>query len=420
MSSQETNNSATMEQTSMTRQMKTNLKIFISGLLFSNFGDSILFIVMMVWAKELTGYAAIGGIMSWLTTFPKLFGPYFGALADKKGPRSIVVASSVIVAVELLVAAVVLFFFPSVVVLFISCAIYGLVCAALDPATTSLFPRLFAGNKSLFFQAQSASTGINSIFNIFLPAVGTTLYLLFGGVAVLIITAVSLVLSAVTFSKLKIQDLPITESTEDAAEKGKVLKPLKQGWSIICGNKILTNTLVIYFFTSIVLGAIQAPSLAYMSDNLHLDSATLGFILTLQGLGVPVGAFLVQVIQKKVPLEIIQGVALFLTAAMLSLWLLNNLYVTVVGTVVLGISFGSYLVSYGALMQFNTPEDHMGLVMGTTGSISILANTIGIAGSSLLLTAITGHTILGLCVIGFLIIALLQIFVIRSQRKAVA
>ena len=81
---------------------RRDARIYLSGQLFSLFGDSSLWLAMGIWVKTLTGSNAQAGLVIFFFTAPSLLAPALGLLADRVRRRPLLLAVNTLTAAAVL------------------------------------------------------------------------------------------------------------------------------------------------------------------------------------------------------------------------------------------------------------------------------------------------------------------------------
>ena len=63
-------------------------RIFLFGWSLSSFGDSAMFLVLGIWAKDLTGSNAAAGLVFFVLTLPSFLAPIAGLWVDRLKPTA--------------------------------------------------------------------------------------------------------------------------------------------------------------------------------------------------------------------------------------------------------------------------------------------------------------------------------------------
>jgi MFS family permease len=75
---------------------RRDTRIYLSGQLFSLFGDSSLWLAMGIWVKTLTGSNAAAGLVFFFFTAPSLLAPALGLLADRVRRRPLLLVTNIL------------------------------------------------------------------------------------------------------------------------------------------------------------------------------------------------------------------------------------------------------------------------------------------------------------------------------------
>ena len=82
-------------------------RVFLAGWAVSTFGDSAMFLVLGIWAKDLTGSSSAAGLVFFVLVAPSLLAPLAGLVVDRVPRRPLLIAESLVMAAAVLLLLVV-------------------------------------------------------------------------------------------------------------------------------------------------------------------------------------------------------------------------------------------------------------------------------------------------------------------------
>lgn len=129
-----------------------NLLLLMQGQFVTNLGSQVYDIAMLLWVKELTGSAALMGLVMLLTGLPEaLLAPFGGMIADKFGRLRVIILSDVIsaLAVGFVLVVIVSGVGPgfAIAALCLGNVVLGISAACFGPAVSALIPALVPEEK---------------------------------------------------------------------------------------------------------------------------------------------------------------------------------------------------------------------------------------------------------------------------------
>src|SRR6266536_353447 len=129
-------------------------RIFLLGSCLSMFGDSAMFLVLGIWAKDLTHSNSAAGLVFFVLVLPSLFAPLAGLVVDRVRKRPLLIGVNCVMA-----AAVLLLLFVhdrgDLLLIYVVAGLYGGAGAILGSARsaflTVMLPRELLGDANAVF-----------------------------------------------------------------------------------------------------------------------------------------------------------------------------------------------------------------------------------------------------------------------------
>lgn len=173
------------------------------GWVFSNFGDSVLFLTAAIWVKQLTGSDAAAGLVFAALGLPALLAPFTGRLADRYRRRPLVNMNNICAAVVVLALLLVrdtrdLWIVYTVIVIYSNTAY--ITAAAQSGLLRDLLPdRLLA-------PANGILSSIDQGRRIASPLLGAGMLALWGMDSVVLLTVACFLTAAAVLATLKLKE----------------------------------------------------------------------------------------------------------------------------------------------------------------------------------------------------------------------
>jgi len=264
----------------------------LAGWSVGNFADSVLFLTLAVWAKDLTGSSSAAGLIFLVLAAPVLLAPAIGLLADRMSRKLLLVLGNLLAAV--VTATLLLVQVPADAwLLYVVTFAYGTLGYINGSAQGGLVRDMLPAD--LLGPANSLLVTIDQGLRILTPAVGAALYVLWGGHALALAVSGMLLLAAVLLSLVR-----VTESPASAAVHGE------GGWAqITAGLRHLRTVplLVRMVITSAVafgvVGFFDTAMFELVEKGLGMEAAFFGVLMSIQGAGSVVGGLTASTVLRR-------------------------------------------------------------------------------------------------------------------------
>jgi len=344
---------------------------------FTNLGDSALYLMAAVWVKELTGSDVQAALVFVCLGIPALLAPFLGLLADRVSRKLLVVVTNAVL-VPVVLSLLLVRTPAQVWIVYAVILAYGaagyLTAAAQSGIIRSMLrdDQLAAGNGTL--------STIDNAFRLIAPLIGTGLYVALGPHAVVIMTASVFGIAAVIFSALPVARQAPSREQDAGGIVRELIAGFAQLWRVN-DLRMLTIAVVIAFGATGLLNVIVFPLL----DGLGVDPAMIGVLVPIQGAGAVVGGIL----SAKIVTTLGEARAAALGMALLGLgtacFLVPVFALAVVGMVVMGLGIPVAAVAFVTLRQRVTP-DHLQGRTAAAGNVAfnLPQTALSVAGAGLL------------------------------------
>jgi DHA3 family macrolide efflux protein-like MFS transporter len=366
--------------------LNTNIRLLWQGQLVSQLGSQAYSIAMMFWLMEMTGSSGVMSLILIMTILPSvLIGPFAGVVADRYCRKKIIVITDVIRGFMVLpVAAMMYADVQNTAVAITIFGFTGMICgcchAFFSAAIQASIPD-FAGPDKLMktnalFQSTSQVTGILG------QALGGILFRVLGAPLLILLDALSFLLSAISesFIKMPVKDGGAKKVIHKAGFGG-YKSSIIEGFDFVKGVPGMLAT--IFFAAGINFFAAQVMVMLpfYVAGQLALDAHWYGFLLASMGVGTVLGSvFVAQLKIKPAHRASVIILSMFMLAS--GYVLLGNSFIgwwSLLCMILVGICIGVFNLTTLTLLQTITPSEFRGRVMSLMMSFSGLSLPLGLA-----------------------------------------
>jgi MFS family permease len=351
-------------------------RVFLLGWGLSMFGDSAMFLVLGIWAKDLTDSNAAAGLVFFVLALPSLFSPLAGLVVDRMRKRPLLIGVNLFMGVAILLL---LFVHDrgDLWVIYVIAGLYGATGSVLYSARsafmTQMLPRDLLGDANAIFAT------IREGLRLVSPLLGAGLYAAFGGGVVAIVDAVSFAAVAVAITFVRTPELrPVRDEhhflTELAAGVRHVFAtlPLKQ--------IVLTTGVCL-----LVVGFAETLIFAVVDEGLHRQPSFLGVLESLQGVGAILGGITAARALRHFGDVRLVGIGMALFAAGDGTFATPSLPLVSFGFALAGFGLAWLIVGFVTSIQVRTPQRLQGRVASAADTMISTPQTVSIAlGASLI------------------------------------
>ncbi|NYE18479.1 MFS transporter [Microbacterium immunditiarum] len=346
---------------------------------FTNLGDSALYLMVAVWVKQFTGSDVAAAFVFVALGVPAILAPFIGMIADRVSRKRLLVANNV--AMALIVLSLLLVDGSSqlwliYVVIFLYSA-GGYVTAAAQSGIIRGMLRddqLASGNGVL--------STIDNGLRLISPLIGTALYVAFGAHAVVLLTASCFAACAVALI-----GLPVGDAAPEHTESRGYVRELVAGFEHIfriVPLRRLTFAIAVAFGATGLMNVIIFPAL----DAMKADAAAIGWLVPLQGVGALVGGILSATLVTRLGEGRAAALGLVMLALGSALLPLGSLPIAACGMVVAGFGIPITVVGFATMRQRLTPDALQGRTAAAANvSINVPQTAVSIVGAGLLAIA---------------------------------
>jgi MFS family permease len=356
-----------------------NARLFLAGWSVSTFGDSAMFLVLGIWAKDLTGSNSAAGLVFFVVIVPSLFSPLAGLVVDRVERRPLLIGESVVMA-----CAVLLLLFVhdrgDLWLIYVVAAIYGIggtvAFSARSAFLTVMLPREQLADANAILQ--SVREGLRLIA----PIAGAGLYAVIGGGAVAVLDAATFVVVAVALSFVRVPE------TRPEPEESHFLTELMAGIVHVFRTLPLRQIILTTGVCVLFVGFSETLIFAVIDEGLHRSPAFLGVLEPAQGLGAIAGGLSAAWALRRLGDVRLVGIGMALFALGDFAFVSSHVVVVAAGFTVAGAGIAWVIVGFGTSIQLRTPARLQGRVASAADTMISTPQTVSIALGALLVTVV--------------------------------
>ena len=345
-----------------------NFVKLLLGQTFSNFGDAVFRISIVLYVYSITGSKTEMTLVLAAQTLPWiLIGPITGVFADRISRKSIMVSADILRVVSIVAIPFIHNIYPLLIIAFLD----GIGSASFAAPRSAAIPEM-VGLK-LYVKAISISRLIFQTFAVLGPLIAAPVYAFFGP-PTFWITSGCYLLSAVVIC---LTSIPSASREKEELTIKTVFSDLKEGVNYIFTHKIIKVLMVL--FTVLIIGSSFAGPLLYPwifeirhGGNLELENLAqteYGIIGAVIALGTVLGNLLFGKFEKKIgrPRAIVFG-SFSLVVYYLIFMFTNSIYVIGVFGFIMGVLNGMMSLSTNAYFAEEVPNEVRGRAYSATNA----------------------------------------------------
>ncbi|MFI8916771.1 MFS transporter [Streptomyces sp. NPDC053513] len=333
----------------------------------STIGDSVYYLALS-WSAVSSGTPAQAGLVMAVSAVPRaLLMLGGGVVADRLGPRRVVIASDAVRALVVLGLAATLFLAsPGLWALAAVALVFGAVDALFLPAVGALPPRIAARDQLARVQ------GMRGLAHRSGAVLGAPL----GGLAVAVggpatafgVAGVLFALSLPLLSALRLRPLP----TVDEARDGTALRDLADGLRYLRGHRVLGPLMIVVFLGDLGFVGPLNVGLAVLSEQRGWGASGIGWILAGFGTGAGAASLLLAVRGRVPRAGAVSGWTMAVGAVSIAaLALTPRLPVAAALALSVGLLAGLSGALCNALVQTECDPAHLGRATAVSGLASL-------------------------------------------------
>jgi MFS family permease len=351
-------------------------RVFLLGSAVSMLGDSAMFLVLGIWAKDLTDSNAAAGLVFFVLVLPAVFSPLAGLVVDRVRKRPVLIVTNCLIGLALLLL---LFVHDrgDLWLIYVVAALYGsagvVLFSARSAFMTVMLPRELLGDANAIFSTVREGLRLLS------PLIGAGLYAAFGAGVVAVADAATFGVFALAIAFVRAPEAKPTR------EDSIFLTELGAGIRHVFATLPLRQIVLAAGACLLVVGFAETLIFAVVDSGLHRPTSFLGVLESLQGAGAIFGGLTAAVALRRVGDVRLVGIAMLVFAAGDATFALPSLPLVCTGFFVAGFGAAWLIVGFMTAIQLRTPQQLQGRVASAADTLISTPQTVSIAlGASLI------------------------------------
>ncbi|NYV75702.1 MFS transporter, partial [Streptomyces sp. UH6] len=357
-----------------------NVVLYLSGVVVSGFGSSVMALVAGVWAKSLTGSDSLAALTTFCVWAPMLLGPLIGTLADLGRRRPLLIWTNLGMAAVLLPLLAVRSG-DRIWILFAVLTVYGVSTVLLDAAEAALVAT--AVPEQLRGDFNGLRMTANEGMKLVAPLLGALLFVRFGGPAVVLLDAATFVLAALAFALVRVSE----PSARPAGTRRRGARTA-EGIRFLRRHPVLWRLVPAGAVTMGMAGVNGASVYAVVDAGLHRPPAYAGVLYAVQGIGSVVVGLFAGALLRRMPERVFAAAGIMLFAVGVALRVVPSLPVVLFAGVLIGAGLPCVLIAAMTAVQRETPDDLLGRVAATANTLLFAPNAVALAAGAGLLALV--------------------------------
>lgn len=360
-----------------------NFTLLWAGQTISTLGDWILLAALPVWVYQVTGSGTALGAMVFFETLPLLVvGPVAGVFVDRWDLRRVMLASDVLRGLTVL-----LLLFArtpdTVYLVFVVGFVEASLASFFWPAREAALPALVAEEQLV--SANSLFQSATFLMRLVGPAVGGALVGTVGAGPAFAVDAATFFASALAIGALRLPprgesvEPPLERVTGDGRVAG-VYRELVDGLAVIRASRILSSVLGVWSLLMFSAGTIAALLVVFVEEALGAPASYYGYLLSVQGLGMLVGAVATGSVGDRYrPTRIFKGGLLLFAPLFLAAANAPNVTWAAPLVFLIGAMMSSVSIADQTIFQQQASEAYRGRILASNDAATSFATLIGVA-----------------------------------------
>lgn len=379
-----------------------DFRLLFLGTSASAVGDSLLFLVLAIWVKDLTGSDSAAGLTMFCLGIPYLLSPLAGLLVDRVRRRPFLVGANLVNAIFLVPLAFV-HDAGDVWLIYLTAVLLGLGGIVDGPAINGLMKALLPDE--LLADANGANQTVRQGLRLVGPLLGAGIFTMAGGFAVAMVDLAGFLLAALAIGFVKVSERRPEPSTSAWRTE------IASGFTRLLADVALRRAAAGMFLAACAFGAVESVSFALTDKGLGQPAEFVSIIVTVMGVGGLTGGLIASRVVRRVGELAAEGLGLMLGAVCLAVWIIPTVPTVLIVAPIMGLALPIVIVADNTLVQRRSPDGMVGRVSAAAdlvftvpqmGSIALGAALVAVVdyrfvlvGMAVVMAVAAGYLLLG-------------------------
>lgn len=380
--------------------------------LFTNIGDSALFLMMAVWVKDMTGSDGAAAVVFAVMGLPALLAPFIGQIADRMSRKKLLVWTNTAM-VPILASLFAVNGVDQLWIIYAVIFLYGMMQYCTASAGSGIIRDLLPDDE--LASGNGVLQTIDQALRLISPLIGTGLYVVVGPFAVVGLATACFAITAFLLARLSITETPPPPREERAG----YWRELGAGFGHLFRTPVLGPLTVVLTVAFGIVGMVNAAVFPMMEQGLGVETAMLGVLVSLQGIGAVVGGITSSTAVRRFGESRTVGLGTILLGVGLAPFIGTSLFLAIIGMVVIGLGIPWMVVAYVTLRQRLTPAELQGRTSAASNVAFNLPQTLVLLGAAAVIGVVDYRVMIGTAVVVTLICSLAAFRTGRSAKSSV-
>ena len=359
----------------------------LAGQALSSFGDAALYLMLGIWAKELTNSDSAAGAVFLALGLPAFLGPLVGQLADRVRRRPLLIGTNAVAGVVVL-ALLAVHGREQLWIIYAVAFGYGLASGILSSAGAGL-------RKSLLGDEQAAAgnallQSVTQALRVAAPLVGTGLFVALGGGVVAILDSATFAVAIVALLTIRVDEdrKRRADRTDHDDGGGSFRAEVTAGFRHIRSVPLLFQITLVTGCAFAVIGLTETAIFAVVDQGLHRSPAFLSVLNTVQGAAAAGGGLVASFLLRRFGVARVVGLALAAFGLASVFYLTDSTVLCLCGSIGDGFGLVWLVVGLSTAAQVHTPSALQGRVNSAWTMAVIAPQTLSIAAGTWLIAVV--------------------------------
>jgi len=369
---------------------KRNFALLWAAMALSHIGDFVNNVALLVLVYRLTGSGlALGGLVTLQMIPSVVLGPVAGALVDRFDRRLVMIVSDVLRGLCVLGLVVC----PTVGAVYFTGLAVSFISLFFGPARRAVMPSLV--DPEDLVAANSLVGGTQSVARVLGPALGTALLALYGVGAAFGFNAATFFVSAALIGAMGRRPSMGVRRGEGGGSHS-LGRAIGRGLRFLAGEADLLILTVLTVVVMVGVGACNVLLLVLVKDVIKAPDASLGVLMSVEGIGGIAGMVLVGNILAAVePRRLVVGAVSVIGSGLVGLYLFRDILSVMAIIGLMGVAVVVFNVGAETVFQRRVPDTMRGLAFSVIGAAATASALVAAAAAGGLADLLGPTAILG-------------------------